>query len=83
MNNLAEVPGDQGKYEQAEEKHRQALRLIHTGEYEQPRVIAEPSGQVRTGGRDASTLGRAKKKKRKGLFRYRSSLMDKCPQHYL
>jgi tetratricopeptide (TPR) repeat protein len=30
MNNLAEALGDQGKYEQAEEMHRQALRLSET-----------------------------------------------------
>jgi hypothetical protein len=30
MNNLASVLSDQGKYEQAEEMHRQALRLRET-----------------------------------------------------
>ena len=69
MNNLARVLGDQGKREQAEEIHRQALRTegdsaeqrvsIHTDEHEQPGVSTDSPGELRAGGRDTWTSPRA------------------------
>jgi hypothetical protein len=55
MTNLAAGPSDQGKYEQAEE----SIDEHSADEREQPGVSTEGSGQVRGGGRDASTSARA------------------------
>jgi Tetratricopeptide repeat len=63
MDNLALVLISQGKYEHAEEMHRQELGLSetvlgkehpHIGQLEQAGVVAERSGQLRAGGRDVS-----------------------------
>ena len=69
MNKLVGVLSNQGKYEQADEMHRKVLGLreavlgnehpSHTDEHKQPGGCAEGSGQVRGGGRDASTSSRA------------------------
>jgi hypothetical protein len=71
MNNLAAVLSGQGKYEQAEEIHRQALGLRETvlgKEYPDTltsmnnltAVLSGP-GQVRAGGRDVSASTRAER----------------------
>jgi hypothetical protein len=68
MNNLATVLSDQGKYEEAEEMHRQALGLRETvlgrehpdtlTSMNKPGDPAEGSGQVRAGRRNTSTRTR-------------------------
>jgi hypothetical protein len=89
MNNLAETPGDQGKYEQAEEMHQQALRLRETVlSKERSSTLASMNNLALLLNRQGKyerveempRLSAEPKKKRKGLFRYRSSLMEKCPR---